>query len=188
MAFSLRGNGKGGLIGCNGGVLDGESKGCCCKCCWCFSGDEKLNNGLPGGHFMEIGDWIITITDSTLLLGAAAENFCEVKFNVELEIVDGLGELDPCTTTATAELICDCTLCEDIFWEWNIEDCPPDYTGLPQQLWLGDDCEIMNCDNPTCSNCGTFTDLNAAAAEVSDPDNSVRCRCPGDTCDEGEEI
>lgn len=182
--MTLRGTG-GKLISSGGKLVRGDSDCCCCKCCWCFSGDEKMVNDLPSGHFLEIGPWVVTITDSTLLRGDAAENFCGVKFLLDLTITDQSEELPPCDTTGTAELICDCTLCEDIFWEFNFNDCGG-YT-LPDPLWMGDDCKIANCDNPTCANCSGFTDLNAGGAKVTDPDGSVHCRCPGDTCSGSEE-
>jgi len=189
--MSLRRGAYGGIMSNNGQLVSGSAECGCCKCCHKFSGDEKIINNAFGGHFMELGSWELEITDSTIILGPDAGNFCGVKFNVDITITDVSGILDPCDTTATAELICHCDLCEDVFWEWNIEDCAPDYTGLPSGLWLGDGCEDMDCDNPNCSTCFEFNDLFVASALISDPDNSVRCRCPGDECsteEEGEEF
>lgn len=169
----------------NGRLMSGDADCCCCKCCWCYSGDEKLVNG-PLGILLEMDpSWEIVVTDSTLLLGDDAGNFCGVKFLLNLTISDQEDLLDPCSTTGTAELVCDCDICpDDVFWDVRIQSCG-DYT-IPSPIYIGDGCTSANIDDPNCS--VLPVGVQAMSFDISDPDGSVRCQCPGDYCGNGEEI
>lgn len=235
--MSLRLSSNGSLLGGANGLIDGASECCCCKCCYKFCGDESVLNGLvqsgTGGsgvtrYFLDIGGIRLTIKESltVLLLGDDAENFCGVKFLLQISVFDPVGAclpgfggggggglgggdgleggegggLDPptqgggyCDITGELQLVCHCDCETGVYWrlDLNTDGCPECIDTLPTMpIYLGGDCKLGACDEPSCSNCtdpAFDPQINAGKFTIDDPDGSV-CRqaCPNSCDEEGE--